>query len=100
MPVYLTLITMPDEGRKGSEAYAQRLQEINKVMDYLGVKSLVQYAILGPFDFVNFVEAPGDEIMAKLSIYLRSLVGVQTTTYSAIPIDNLLAILKEKRAPF
>ncbi len=100
MSVYLALITMPDEGRKGAEAYAVGLQEIAKVMDYLGVKSLVQYAILGPFDFVSIVEAPGDEVMAKLSIYLRSLVGVQTTTYTAIPIENLMAILKEKTLPF
>lgn len=100
MSVYLALITMPDEGRKGAETYGERLQEITKVMDYLGVKSLVQYAVLGPFDFVNIVEAPGDEVMAKLSIYLRSLVGVQTTTYSAIPIENLMAILKEKTLPF
>lgn len=100
MAVYLVLITMPDEGKKSGEDYAERLKEISKVMDYLGVKTLVQYAILGPYDFVNIIEAPSDEVMAKLSIYLRSLVGVQTTTYTAIPIDRLMAILKEKRLPF
>lgn len=100
MAVYLVLITMPDEGKKSGEDYAERLKETSKVMDYLGVKTLVQYAILGPYDFVNIVEASSDEVIAKLSIYLRSFVGVQTTTYAAIPIDNLLAILKEKKLPF
>ncbi len=100
MAVYLVLITMPDEGKKSGEDYAERLKETSKVMDYLGVKTLVQYAILGPYDFVNIVEAPSDEVMAKLSIYLRSFIGVQTTTFTAIPIDNLLKILKEKHLPF
>jgi uncharacterized protein with GYD domain len=100
MAVYLVLMTVPDTGKKGADEYSDKLQEVNKVVDYLGAKILSQYALLGPYDFVNIIEAPSDEAVAKLSIYLRSLVGIQTTTYAAIPIENLLSILQKKKLPF
>ncbi len=82
------------------EADPERLKEINKEVEYMGVKILNQYALLGQYDFVNIVEAPSDEIAAKLAIHLSARGGLQTLTLTAIPLDKLIATLKKKPEPF
>jgi uncharacterized protein with GYD domain len=65
----------------------------------MGVKVIAQYALLGQYDFVNIVEAPSDEIAAKLSIHLSAKAELRTLTLPAIPLDNLVATLKKKQTP-
>jgi len=97
MAIYLTLQTLTDEGRRKMEEHPEWLKDVNKEVEYMGVKILDQYALLGQYDFVNIVEAPSDEIAAKLAIHLSTTVGIQTLTLAAIPLDNLIETLKKKR---
>ena len=96
MAIYLTLTTLTDEGRKKMEDYPEWLKEVNKEVEHMGVKILSQYALLGQYDFVNILEAPSDEIAAKLAIHLSARGGFQTLTLAAIPLDDLIATLKKK----
>ena len=96
MAVYLTLLTLTSEGRKKMEEYPEMLKEINKEVEYMGVKILNQYALLGQYDFVNIIEAPNDEVAAKLAIHLSARGGFQTLTLTAIPLDDLISTLKKK----
>jgi len=98
MAVYLVLITMPDEGKKSGEDYAERIKETSKVMDYLGVKTLVQYAILGPYDFVNIVEAPDNETILRISLELGSRGTVNIISMPAMQTDNLVSTIRIQRA--
>jgi len=98
MPIYLMLTTLTDEGRKTIKDNPDRIKEVNKEVELMGVKILSQYALLGPYDFVNLVEAPRDEIAAKLAINLSARGSVQAMTLPAMPVDNLIATLKEKKA--
>jgi len=98
MAVYLVLITMPDEGKKSGEDYSERLKENSKVMDYLGVKTLVQYAILGPYDFVNIVEAPDNETILRISLELGSRGTVNIISMPAMQTDNLVSTIRIQRA--
>jgi len=98
MPIYLMLTTLTDEGRKTIKDNPDRIKEVNKEVELMGVKILSQYALLGPYDFVNLVEAPSDEIAAKLAINLSARGSVQAMTLPAMPVDNLIATLKEKKA--
>ena len=36
----------------------ERIKEVNKEIEGMGAKLLGQYAVLGPYDFVNVIEAP------------------------------------------
>jgi uncharacterized protein with GYD domain len=54
----------------------------------MGVKVLEQYAVLGPYDFVNIVEAANNEIVSRVSIELGSRGTVKIMTLVAIPIDK------------
>jgi len=100
MSVYLMLTTLTDAGRKVIQEDPERLKEINKEVEYMGVKILDQYALLGQYDFVNILEAPSNEAIAKLAIRLSAKGTTQTLTLAAITIDDLIATLKERESPW
>jgi uncharacterized protein with GYD domain len=100
MSVYLMLTTLTDAGRKALQEDPEILKEINKEVEYMGVKILTQYALLGQYDFVNILEAPSNEAVAKLAIRLSAKGTTQTLTLTAITLDDLIATLKEGKAPW
>jgi uncharacterized protein with GYD domain len=100
MSVYLMLMTLTDAGRKALQEDPEILKEINKEVEYMGVKIDTQYALLGQYDFVNIVEAPNNEAVAKLAIRLSARGTTQVLTLAAISIDDLIATLKEREQPW
>ncbi len=100
MSVYLMLTTLTDTGRKALQDDPEILKEINKEMEFMGVKMLTQYALLGQYDFVNIVEAPNNEAVAKLAIRLSAKGTTQTLTLAAITLDDLIATLKDREQPW
>lgn len=100
MSVYLMLTTLTDAGRKALQEDPEILKEFNQETEYMGVKILTQYALLGQYDFVNIVDAPNNEAVAKLAIRLSARGTTQTLTLAAISIDDLIATLKEREQPW
>jgi len=97
MSVYLMLTTLTDAGRKSLQEDPDSLKDINKEVELAGVKILDQYALLGQYDFVNILEAPSNEVIAKLAIRLSSRGTTQTLTLAAISLDDLITTLKGDR---
>ena len=100
MSVYLMLTTLTDKGRNAIQEDPELLREINKEVEFMGVKILDQYALLGQYDFVNILEAPSNEAMAKLATRLSARGNFQTLTLTAITLDDLISTLKEKDRPW
>ena len=96
MSVYLMLTTITDEGRKTIRENPERIKEVNKEVELMGVKILAQYALLGPYDFVNIIEAPRDEVAAKLAINLSARGTVSAMTLPAMAVDDLITTLKKE----
>ena len=96
MSVYVMLTSLTDEGRKATEEEPDTLLEINKEVEYLGVKILAQYALLGQYDFISILEAPSNEAVAKLSTRLSGKGTMQTLTMAAIKMEDLISTLKKK----
>jgi uncharacterized protein with GYD domain len=94
------LTTLTDAGRKSIQEEPERLREINKEVEFSGVKILNQYALLGQYDFLNVLEAPSNESIAKLAIRLSAKGTTQTLTLAAISIDDLIQTLKQKGTPW
>jgi uncharacterized protein with GYD domain len=94
MATYILLSTLTDEGAKTIKQKPARIKEVNKEIEALGVKVISQYAVLGPYDFVNIVEAPDNETIARVSAELASRGSIKLMTLAAIPIDNFIAKLK------
>ena len=100
MSVYLMLTTLTDAGRKALQDDPEILKDINKEVEFMGVKILTQYALLGQYDFVNIIDAPNNEAVAKLAIRLSAKGTTQTLTLAAISVDDLITTLKERESPW
>jgi uncharacterized protein with GYD domain len=96
MATYILLTSLTDEGRKTVKSNPGRIKEVNKEIESLGAKVLAQYAVLGPYDFINVVEAPDNETIAKVSVELGSRGTVQIMTLPALPIDTFAKKVKGK----
>jgi len=93
MAIYVMLTTLTDEGRKTIKENPQRIKAVNKEVEAIGVKILAQYALLGPYDFVNILEAPDSKAVAKVAIELGSRGTLQTMTMAAMSIDEFISSL-------
>jgi len=90
------LTSLTDEGMKTLKHKPERIKEVDKeVMDRFGIKILAQYAVMGPYDFVNIIEAPDNDTEVKMAIELGSRGTIRTLTMPAIEVDQLIKDLKE-----
>ena len=70
MAKFVMLTTLTDEGRKTLMENPGRIKEVNKEVEAMGAKILAQYAVLGPYDFVNIIEAPSNEVISLSLIHI------------------------------
>ena len=89
MAIYVMLTSLTDEGRKTLKSNPQRIKEVNKEVEAMGVKILAQYALLGPYDFVNILDAPDNKTVAKVATELSSRGTLQTMTMATVAVDDL-----------
>jgi len=94
MPVYIMLTTLTDEGRKTIKAKPERIKEVNREVEAMGAKILAQYALLGPYDFANILEAPSNEAISRVAIELGSRGTLQTMTLAAMEMDEFIKVMK------
>ena len=94
MAVYVMLTTLTDEGRKTIKNNPERIREVNKEVEEMGGKILAQYAVLGPYDFINIVETVGNTTITKIALELSSRGTLTTMTLAAIDIDDLISAWK------
>ena len=90
MASYILLSNLTDEGAQTIKKNPGRIKEVNKELEALGEKVIAQYAVLGPYDFVNIVEGPDNETMARVSAELASRGSVKILTMAAISIDDFI----------
>ena len=90
MPTYIMLSTLTAQGVQTLRSNPDRLREVNRDVEELGAKVLHQWATLGPFDFVNVVEAPDDATIARVSVALGARGSAKLQTMAALEIDAFL----------
>lgn len=95
MPLYIMMTSLTDEGRKTVKANPLRIKEVNAEAERMGVKILSQYVALGQFDFLNIIEAPDNETVAKVAMELGSRGTLQTTTLAALTLDDFIESLNK-----
>jgi uncharacterized protein with GYD domain len=93
MPKYLMLSTLSEQGLQTLRSNPERLREVNRDVEELGVKVLYQWFLLGPHDFVNIVEAADSAAIAKVSVVLGARGSVHTQSYEMLDVDDLLELL-------
>jgi uncharacterized protein with GYD domain len=96
MPTYVMLTKLTDEGRKTVKSNPARIKEVNKEVENMGIKLTAQYALLGPYDFLNILEAPDNEAVARLAMELGSRGTIETMTMPAMIMDGFIASMSKK----
>lgn len=94
MALYVMLTTLTDEGRRTVKASPERIKEVNKEVEAMGVKILSQYAVLGPYDFINILEAPDSQAVTRMAVHLGARGTLQTMTMTAMSLDEFIATMK------
>ena len=90
MPTYIMLSTLTPEGVQTIKNNPTRIKEVNREVEQLGASVKAQWATLGQFDFVNVVEAPDEQTIARVSLELGSRGTARYETLVAIPIDDFI----------
>jgi uncharacterized protein with GYD domain len=95
MPTYIMLTSLTAQGVQTLKANPDRLREVNRDVEELGAKVVHQWATLGPFDFVNIVEAPDDQTIARVSVALGARGSAKLQTLPAFTVDEFLSSFSE-----
>jgi len=91
MAIYVMLTSLTDEGRRTVRENPERIKEVSQEVEAMGAKVLAQYALLGPYDFVNILEAPDNKVITKIAIELSSRGTLQTMTMAAMTLDDFIS---------
>jgi uncharacterized protein with GYD domain len=94
MPYYVILSNLTDEGRKTIKQKPERILEVNKEIEGMGIKIHKQYALLGAYDFLSILEAKDNDAVMKMSVELGSRGSVQITTLPAVPVEEFIKKIK------
>ena len=90
MAIYVMLTTLTDQGRKTIKENPQRIKEVSKEVEAMGVKILAQYALLGSYGFVNILEAQDNKAISKVAVALGARGTLQTLTMTAMTLDEFI----------
>jgi uncharacterized protein with GYD domain len=95
MPLYIMMTNLTDEGRKTVKTNPGRIKEVNKEVEAMGVEIIAQYVVLGQYDFINILDAPDNETIARVATELGSRGTLQTSTLAALTLDDYIDSLKK-----
>jgi uncharacterized protein with GYD domain len=96
MGVYVMLSKLTEKGRKVIKENPERIEEVNTKVERLGVKILSQYALFGPYDFVNILKAESDEVIMKLAIEVTAGGKMEVLTLPAVHTDTFIEAMKQQ----
>ena len=93
MQTYILLVNWTDQGIRTSKESLERLAAAKKRIEAVGGKMTGFYLVMGRYDMVAIVEAPGDEAIAAVVLSLGSGGGIRTETIKAFPEDQYYSII-------
>jgi uncharacterized protein with GYD domain len=94
MATYVIMSTLTDEGRKTIKENPKRILEVNKELAKMGIKVKEQYAVLGPYDFVNIIEAKDNEAVMNMSLELGARGSVHMLSMPAVSVAEMVKKMK------
>ena len=95
MAIYVMLTKLTPEGRRVIKERPERIKEVDREVEAMGVKILSQYSLLGLYDFINILEAPDNAAVARVAVELSSRGTLETLTMPAISLDDFINTIKK-----
>lgn len=81
-------VKSPGDLRRLEKAVSERIRT-----ECPEVKWIANYAILGPHDYLDIVEAPDEATVAKVVMIIRSFGHATTETWTALPWERFESLL-------
>lgn len=88
--LYCLMTTLTNEGRKSVKRNPGRIWEVNKEIENMGAKVITQYKLLGPYDFVNIIEADNARVISRVVIEICSRGTLEPMLMGAIPVEDFV----------
>jgi uncharacterized protein with GYD domain len=87
MPTYISLINFTQKGAEAIKDGPKRLDAAKQRMRAAGAELKAFYLVTGQYDAVSIIEAPNDEVAAKIAMGTAALGFVRTQTCRAFTED-------------
>jgi 1-acyl-sn-glycerol-3-phosphate acyltransferase len=94
LATYVVLTKLTPAGRKSINDNPDRLPEVARQAERLGVKIRQQYATLGAYDFVTVIEAEDNAAVSRASAAISALGTTVMSAYPAIGMPRFTELLK------
>jgi len=94
MATYVMLTTLGPDGWATVRDDPERIRRVRDEVEAMGLTVKAQYALMGQYDFLNVIEAPDEQTMAKAAVMLAARGTLRTNTYQAIDVDEFIETLK------
>ena len=88
MSKYITLINWTEDGVKAAKNSATRWDAAKELARKHGATFETIYMTMGQYDLVAILDAPSDEVAAKINLLLAMGGAVRTTTLRAFAEDD------------
>jgi uncharacterized protein with GYD domain len=95
MAMYAMLSTVGPEGWATIRENPERVLEVRREVEALGLTVHALYAVMGQYDFLSIIESPDEQSMARAAVMLAARGTMRTTTLQAIPAEDFVASLKQ-----
>jgi uncharacterized protein with GYD domain len=93
MPTYISLAQYSHQGIQNVKQSPVRLEEAKQAFRKAGAEMKAFYLTMGQYDFITIIEAPSDEIMARIALALGGQGNVRTETMRAFTEDEYRKVI-------
>lgn len=99
MPAYVVVTKLTTAGAKALVSDPGRIAAVSDEVERMGARIISQYRVVGPYDFITFVEAPDNETASYIATEISSVGTVVMQVYPAIAFSRFTKLL-QKEEPY
>lgn len=93
MPTYVVFTKLTVEGAQALVADPERVLAVNEQVAGLGATITQQFSVLGPYDFITFIEAPDNATVMNAAHEIGALGTSRHNVYPSIALDRFAKII-------
>jgi uncharacterized protein with GYD domain len=93
MPTYITLLHFTQKGIEGIKEGPARLDRAKQAFKAAGAELKAFYLVTGRYDAVAIIEAPNEEVAARLALSQGAMGNVRSETSRAFTEDEYRRIV-------
>ena len=94
MPTYIMLSNWTDQGVRQIKDSPDRLEAARKLCNQHGAEITSFHMTLGSYDMVIVIDAPNDDVLARLVLSIAKGGNIRTTTLKAFGEDEYRKVIE------